>query len=133
MKDVGSATKSVGAYQAGSVVVMREWARANSDTLVRYLRAIIEGRRWVLDPANKAEAVQLLVDRAKLSPEIAMHAYAAVTDPIEGFNKDAQFDMEGFKNVLKLRAEIEGQWGGKPPAPERYFDLTYYDTAIGGM
>ena len=58
MKDLGSATKSVGAYQAGSVVVMREWAKAHSDVLVRYLRAIIEGRRWLLDPANKAEAIQ---------------------------------------------------------------------------
>lgn len=133
MKDLGSATKSVGAYQAGSVVVMREWAKANSDTLVRYLRAIIEGRRWLLDPANKSEAIQLLVDRLKLSPEIAARVYAAVTDPIEGFNKDARFDMEGFKNVLKLRAEIEGQWGGKPPAPDKYFDLSYYNKATAGL
>jgi hypothetical protein len=133
MKDLGSATKSIGAYQAGSVVVMRGWAKANSDTLVRYLRAIIEGRRWLLNPANKAEAIRLLVDRIKLSPEIAARAYAVVTDPTEGFNKDAQFDMEGFKNVLKLRAEIEGQWDGKPPAPERYFDLFYYNKAIAGL
>jgi len=133
MKDLGSATKSIGAYQAGSVVVMREWAKANSDTLVGYLRAIIEGRRWLLDPANKAEAIQLAVDQVKLPPEVAARAYAYVVDPSEGFNKDAQFDMEGFKNVLKLRAEIEGQWGGMPPAPDKYFDLTYYNKAIAGL
>src|SRR5262245_42837570 len=57
MRDLGSANKSIGAYQAGSVVVMREWAKVNGDALVRYLRAIIEGRRWLLDPANKTEAV----------------------------------------------------------------------------
>ena len=39
-----------------------------------------------------------------------------------GFAKDAQFDLEGFKNVLKLRAEVEGQWGGHPPALEKYYD-----------
>ena len=133
MKDLGSATKSIGAYQAGSVVVMREWAKANSDALVRYLRAIIEGRRWLLDPANKAEAVQLVVDRVKLPPDIAARAYDYVTDPSEGFNKDAQFDMEGFKNVLKLRAEIEGQWGGTPPAPDKYFDVSYFNKAIAGL
>lgn len=133
MKDLGSATSSIGAYQAGSVVVMREWATANSDALVRYLRAIIEGRRWLLDPANKAEAIQLAVDQVKLSPEVAARAYAYVIDPSEGFNKDAQFDMEGFKNVLKLRAEIEGQWGGVPPAPDKYFDLAYYNKAIAGL
>jgi ABC-type nitrate/sulfonate/bicarbonate transport system substrate-binding protein len=133
MKDLGSATRSIGAYQAGSVVVMREWAEANSDSLVRYLRAIIAGRRWLLDPANKAEAIQLAVDQVKLPPEVAARSYAYVTDPSEGFSKDAQFDMEGFKNVLKLRAEIEGQWGGKPPAPDKYFDLSYYNKAIAGL
>jgi ABC-type nitrate/sulfonate/bicarbonate transport system substrate-binding protein len=133
MKDLGSATKSIGAYQAGSVVVMREWAKANSDTLVRYLRAIIEGRRWLLDPANKSEAIQLVIDRIKLPPEVAAHAYTYVTDPQEGFNKDAHFDMEGFKNVLQLRAEIEGQWGGKAPAPEKYFDLSYYNKAMAAL
>ena len=39
-------------------------------------------------------------------------------------------DMEGFKNVLALRAEIEGSWGGKAPAPDRYVDLSYYDAAM---
>jgi ABC-type nitrate/sulfonate/bicarbonate transport system substrate-binding protein len=133
MKDLGSASKAVGAYQAGSVVVMRDWAKANSDTLVRYIKAIVEGRRWLLDPANKAEAIQLLVDRLKLPPDVAAKAYTAVTDPGDGFMKDATFNMEGFKNVLKLRAEIEGQWGGKPPAPEKYFDLSYYDKAMAGL
>ena len=55
------------------------------------------------------------------------------TDPVEGMAKDAKFDMEGFKNTLKLRAEIEGQWGGKPPSPEKYIDLSYYDRAMAGI
>jgi len=38
--------------------------------------------------------------------------------------------MQGFRNVLALRAEIEGSWGGKPPAPERYVDLSYYENAL---
>jgi hypothetical protein len=32
--------------------------------------------------------------------------------------------------VLALRAEIEGDWGGKPPAAERYYDLSYYNSAL---
>jgi ABC-type nitrate/sulfonate/bicarbonate transport system substrate-binding protein len=133
LKDLGSATASVGPYQAGSVVVMRGWAKANGDALVRYLKAIIAGRRWLLDPANRAEAVSLLIDRLKLAPDLAGHAYDYVTDPTDGFNRDAHFDMEGFLNVLKLRAEIEGQWGGKPPAPEKYYDLSYYKMAISEL
>jgi hypothetical protein len=48
-------------------------------------------------------------------------------DPRFGFTPDAQFDMEGFRNVLALRAEIEG---GQPAAPERYIDLGYYERAM---
>ena len=107
--------------------------RDSSDTLVRYIKAIVEGRRWLLDSANKAEATQVLVDQLKLSPEIAARSYAIVTDPATGMAKDAKFDMRGFQNVLKLRAEIEGQWGGNPPPPDRYVDLSYYDKALAGL
>jgi ABC-type nitrate/sulfonate/bicarbonate transport system substrate-binding protein len=109
---------------------MRDWAKANSDTLVRYLRAYIEGCRWVLDPTNRIAAIELLADRFKLSREIAAKSYAVATDPGDRLAEDARFNMEGFKNVLKLRAEIEGQWDGKPPTPERYVDLSYYDKAL---
>jgi ABC-type nitrate/sulfonate/bicarbonate transport system substrate-binding protein len=133
LKDMGTATKAVGAYQSDGAFIMRDWAKANSDALVRYISAYVEGRRWALDPANKAEAIALLSERLKLTPQVAALAYAAATDPAEGMAKDAKFDMAGFANVLKLRAEIEGQWGGKPPAPEKYVDLSYYDRALSGL
>lgn len=132
LKDMGSATSGVGAYQSGCIVVMRPWAKANSDVLVRYLKAIVEGYRWLLNPANKSAATALMADKLKLPADVAAKSYAVVTDPAEGFAKDGKFDLEGFKNVLKLRAEIEGQWGGTPPAPGKYIDLSYYDKAIVG-
>ena len=133
LKDMGAAAKAIGAYQSDGAFAMRDWAKANSDTVVRYIRAYVEGRRWALDPANKAEAIQLLVDRLKLSPEVAAQSYAVAADPADGIAKDAKLDMVGFRNVLKLRAEIEGQWGGNPPPPDKYIDLSYYDKAIAGL
>jgi hypothetical protein len=53
-----------------------------------------------------------------------------MTDPKFGIAKDARFDMAGFRSVLALRAEIEGSWGGKAPAPGRYVDLSYYEHAL---
>jgi hypothetical protein len=112
---------------------MRPWAKANGDTLVRYLKAIIEGRRWLLDPANKNDVITLTASKFRLSPDFAAKSYAVVTDPTNGFVKDAKFNMQGFLNVLKLRAEIEGQWGGHPPAPDKYIDLSYYNTALAAL
>jgi ABC-type nitrate/sulfonate/bicarbonate transport system substrate-binding protein len=81
LKDMGAAAKAVGSYQSDGAFVMRAWANANSDTLVRYIRAYVEGRRWALDPANKAEAIQLLADRLRLAPDVAAQTYAVAIDP----------------------------------------------------
>jgi ABC-type nitrate/sulfonate/bicarbonate transport system substrate-binding protein len=133
LKDLGSAMKDVGAYQSGCIVVMRAWARANSDTLIAYLKAIIGGYRWLLDPNKKSDVIALMMQRLKLSKDFAEKSYAIITNPVDGFAKDGGFDLQGLKNVLKLRAEIEGQWGGTPPPPDKYIDLSYYDKALASL
>ena len=80
---------------------------------------------------NQAEAVALLVDRLRLDPEVAGRCCDIFADPAGGFATDARLDLDGFKNVLKLRAGLEGQWGGTPPPPHRYLDLSYYARAPG--
>lgn len=133
LKNMGSAVKAIGPYQATGAFVMRNWAKANEDVLVRYLRAYIEAVRWSLDPANKEEAVRFLMERLRLAEDVATQAYAVATDPAEGLAKDGKLDLEGFKTVLKLRAAHLGTWGGTPPAPEKYTDLTYYQKALEGL
>jgi ABC-type nitrate/sulfonate/bicarbonate transport system substrate-binding protein len=133
LKDLGPAYQSIGAYQSDCAVVMRPWAKANAESVIAYIKAIVKGRRWILDPGNKSEATQLLADKTRGRLEIATKSYAVVTDPKTGMAKDAKFDMAGFRNVLKLRAEIEGQWSGSPPPAEKYLDLSYYDKALASI
>lgn len=59
------------------------------------------------------------------SAEGAAKFYEAAVGPRRGFMKATRVDPEGFKNTLKLRAELDGRSGGTPPPPERYFDLSY--------
>jgi ABC-type nitrate/sulfonate/bicarbonate transport system substrate-binding protein len=130
LKDMGSAVQALGAYQAGSGFVLRSWAQANQETLLRYLQAYIEGLRWALDPANKDAAIRLYVDHLHLPQDIAAQSYDIVARPAGGLAVDGAFDMDGFRNVLKLRAEFEG---GPPLMPEKYLDLTYYRKALATM
>jgi ABC-type nitrate/sulfonate/bicarbonate transport system substrate-binding protein len=130
LKDLGSATKAIGPYQGTGGFVLRSWAQKNSDVLVRYTQGYIEGLRWMMSPANKNAAISLLAERVKLPPDVAAKAYAIQTDPIEGLPRDAAFNLEGFRNVLKLRAEFEG---GAGATPERYYDLTWYSKALAGL
>lgn len=130
LKDMGAATETLGAYQATAGFVLRGWAQGNAETLARYIRAHADSLRWLYDPANKAEAVALLAEKLKLPPDVAEQAFAIATDPATGLARDAALDIAGFTNVLKLRAEVEGQWGGTPPPPEKYLDLSYRDKAL---
>ena len=127
LKVMGTAAAALGAYQGTSAFVLRTWGKANADTLVKYLEAYVEGLRWSFDPKNKSEAVGLLVERLKLPEDIAAQSYDSTKD---GFNPDGLIDMEGVKNVLKLRAQFEG---GTPADPEKYLDLSYYRKARAGL
>ena len=129
MRSLGRTVDLLGPYQAGGAFVMRAWAIAHAETLERYLAAYIESLRFVRDPANRAAAVALLVDKLKLPQPVAERTYALLVDPAFGFNVDARFDPEGFRNLLALRAEIQRR-EGEAVAPERYIQLGYYERAL---
>jgi ABC-type nitrate/sulfonate/bicarbonate transport system substrate-binding protein len=131
LKSLGSAVKAIGPYQATGGFVMRDWARQNEEILVNYLKAYVEGVRWSLDPANKEQAIRFLMQRLQLAEDAATQAYEVATDPAEGLAKDSKLDMEGFRNVLKLRATHQS--GGAAPSPEKYVDLSYYQKALAGL
>ena len=130
LKSLGTQFSLVGAYQATGAFVMRKWASENSGALERFLAAYIEGQRYAMNPANKAEVVKLLADRFKLAPAVAEGTYAALTTPGSGLAPDARLSMDGLRNVLAIRAEMENMWGGVPPAPDKYLDLSYYERAL---
>jgi ABC-type nitrate/sulfonate/bicarbonate transport system substrate-binding protein len=130
LKDMGAVVDAIGPYQGTVPYVLRSWAQAHADTLVAYLRGCIEGLRWCLDSANAAAAAKLYEDRLGVPPDIASRIYEIAADPAEGLAKDAGFDLEGFKTVLRLRAEFTGV---RTAAPEMYVDLSYHRRALAGL
>jgi ABC-type nitrate/sulfonate/bicarbonate transport system substrate-binding protein len=127
MKSLGRTVDLLGPYQAGGAFVLRSWAKANSDTLERYIAGYVESLRWVLDKNNRDEAIALLMTKRELSRSLATRSYDLMIEPGFGFNPDARLNAEGFDNVLKLRQEVEG---GPAPSPAKYLDLSYYDRAM---
>jgi ABC-type nitrate/sulfonate/bicarbonate transport system substrate-binding protein len=127
---LGSVPDLLGPYQAGGHFVVRKWAEEHRDTLVKYLAAFIEAQRWLMDPANKSQVIELMIKEYHLAPDVAAEAYELNMNHPGGFEKDAQLDQQGFENVLKLRAEVEGQWGGVPPSTKKYYDDSYYRAAL---
>ncbi len=127
---LGTVQGLIGPYQAAGFFTERQWAKEHRDVLISFLAVIIEAQRWLLAPANKQEIIDLMTKESRLAPNVAAETYESLMTQPGGFAKDAAFDLDGFKNVLKLRAEVEGSWGGHPPAPEKYYDSSYYDAAL---
>jgi ABC-type nitrate/sulfonate/bicarbonate transport system substrate-binding protein len=127
-RSFGPAVDVVGPYQADGIWMLRSWAAANGETVVKYLRAIIEARRWADDPSNKSELAQIIAKELKSDLAVEMKSVELAVGPNGGLSKDARFDMEGFRTTLQLRAEFVGQ--PQAAQPEKYLDLSFYERAL---
>jgi ABC-type nitrate/sulfonate/bicarbonate transport system substrate-binding protein len=132
LTNFGAVVDVIGPYQSDAGWVLGSWGKARADTLIRYIQANIEGMRWILNPANRPALTELAAARLKVSPAVITRSLQ-VADTQKAYAVDARVDMEGFRNMLRLRAEMLGTWGGTPPAPDRYLDLSYYERALAGL
>ena len=130
---LGSTRQILGPYQGLGAFARKTWANENGVLLARYIAAFIEAQRWILDPVNKAQVVALLAREYKLPNDLASEAYTSWIVAPGGFEPDAAIDLEGLRNVLQLRAEIEHTWKGQAPNPGKYYDSAYYNTALSRL
>jgi ABC-type nitrate/sulfonate/bicarbonate transport system substrate-binding protein len=132
MKSLGNTVDLLGPYQANGAFALRSWIRSNGPLLERTIAGYVESLRWVRRPENRAECVAILMRTLKIPRDVAERTYQVLVDPIRGFTPDARFDMEGFRNLLALRAEIEGK-GSASRNPESYLELGYYARALASL
>jgi ABC-type nitrate/sulfonate/bicarbonate transport system substrate-binding protein len=130
---LGSTQQLLGPYQGLGAFARKSWANENGVLLTRYIAAYVEAQRWILDPTNKVEVVALLAREYKLSNNLASEAYTSWIVAPGGFARDAAIDLDGFRSVLELRAEIEHTWEGQTPGPEKYYDPAYYNAALSRL
>ncbi len=120
----------IGPYQGISGMARKTWLTENRDTAKGFLRAFHASVAWLVDPANKAEAIALLRERVQgTSPELAEKIHGRLTDPQRGIKRDAMIDIEGLRTVLRLRSTYAA--GGKTlDDPARYVDATILPEAL---
>jgi len=126
---IASTSNIVGPVLRYGVFTRRQWAKENSDPLVRYIAAHIAAQRWIINPENKNKVIDMVAQQRKLPRDLAAGLYEMDIGP-DGLARDAAIDVARFSNVLKFRAEVEGSWGGKAPAPDRYYDASYHKKAL---
>jgi ABC-type nitrate/sulfonate/bicarbonate transport system substrate-binding protein len=129
-KRLARAGEVLGAYQGIVGAVRRDNGERRRKDLEAFIRAFHGGVAWLGDPANKEEAIALLVARLKgMERPGAERAYAVLLDPKQGIYRDLKIDREGVRTVLQLRSKY-AQPRKDLSDPGRYVDESYLVSAF---
>jgi ABC-type nitrate/sulfonate/bicarbonate transport system substrate-binding protein len=103
-----SVTAVANPYLSSVSAARQSWMERNRDVLVRFIRACYDGTRWSADPANREEAVALLMTQPNTSRALAEQFYEEQLNEETGLITDLSLDRLGMLNVLELREEFGG-------------------------
>ena len=118
-------------WQFINVAANRAWARSHTDALVRWLRAYVNGARYLNDPANKEAAIRILAEATNTEERFARQTYELYFEELAGqvVSREAGINLNGLRNVIRLMDETGAFEGAPPPSPEQVIDLTYWEQA----
>jgi ABC-type nitrate/sulfonate/bicarbonate transport system substrate-binding protein len=120
----------LGAYQGFVGAGRRDNAEQKRKDLEAFIRAFHNAVAWLGDPANKEDAIALLMARMKgMERPGAERAYQVLLDPKEGIYRDLKIDREGVRTVLSLRSKY-GEPRKELSDPGRYIDESYLANAL---
>jgi NitT/TauT family transport system substrate-binding protein len=108
------------------VVVRKKWAEANSDTIVKYVRAVHRATLWLYDPANYNEAVRILTPISKFDDKAMKWA-------LKGSVEQQIYNVEKpSAEVFQLAAEwlLSEGFLSKPFDTSKILNTRYYEQAI---
>lgn len=100
----------IGAYakEYGFLVILGrpQWLSANGDTARAYLRALSAGVDWLYDPANRDEAIAILVKYTKLDPSFAAQTYDYYVKDLQPFSRKLAIPDQIVTSTLKTLVEL---------------------------
>ena len=107
----------------------RSWAEKNKDAVVRYVRGLATGFKFIRDPANRKAVVKTIVETTNASAEVAEQTLALYFQPERNvLPKQAEINVKGLAQVIAFMAEA-GTIKQPLPTPERFVDLQYLHAA----
>jgi len=118
------ATDYIPKYQWITMLVNKNWAGPNEDKLVRALRAMNDAYHWVYDPANRNEAIGLIVETTKTTEAMARQTFELYVDQLKIWPMNGEIDDDAMRAVIELLGEL-GQLNPPLPDPSRYIDPSY--------
>ncbi len=128
---VADVSKYFGSFPLDLVGTNVNWAKGHGDVLEGYLRGYFTGLRWLYDPANRAQALAILIEVTNTKDEDASKTYDAY---VRGkvFNETGVTPPDGMDKVVATLVSIGAL---KPPAPSgsKYIDNTFVQHAAAQL
>ena len=100
-------------------VVNTRWAKANRPTVVSFFKAYQKSVDWFRDPANRAEAIAILIAEAKVDPADAAATYDFFKS-IDIFSPKGVVTTQALAPLVKALADDGDMQGSADPA--RFID-----------
>jgi ABC-type nitrate/sulfonate/bicarbonate transport system substrate-binding protein len=127
--ELARAIKVIGPYQGNVAATRRSWAKENRAKVIAFIRGYAQAIDWLHDKANREEAISILLNNVKMSPELTERTYDELLDPKDGFFRKARVSTEGMRTVLALRSRYADAKKVLVD-PSKYYDSSYYDAAM---
>ncbi len=116
----------------GPLMASKKFLQTNPQAAIRFLAGFAKGCNFILDPKNKAEAVNILSSATGVAhePSEAFYDYY-VAGPLRGKTppKDARIDPAGFANTIQAMKDA-GVITNKAFDPKSVIDTSYLDQAL---
>jgi ABC-type nitrate/sulfonate/bicarbonate transport system substrate-binding protein len=131
-KVLARAEDHVAHYARNLGATRREWANANEELLVRFIRAMIQATDWITDGKNKEEVIKILLPENRNNRARAEEQYDESISARFGFTPRSRIDLEGIRTIIQLR-ETAGLMKSPVPKPEKYIDERFYKKALTSL
>ena len=126
---LGISNEAVPEYLYTVTAARRPWAAANSDLVVRYVRALGSSLAMIHDRGRHAAVVAAIVEVTGAPAHIAEGVLDLYAQPgRKALPASGEIDPKGLAQVIAFMAEA-GQIQPPLPDPARFIDLTYLSRA----
>jgi NitT/TauT family transport system substrate-binding protein len=115
-------------YQFTALTAYRPWAAQNEDAAVRLVRAYSTAARWLHDPANKEQAITILIEATKAQPKYARQTYELYIEDVKTQTPDGSANLPGIQTAIELLGEA-GDLSPPLPAASKVVDERYLQQA----
>src|SRR5215467_7511437 len=112
-------------YLLSSFSVRRQWAAEHRDEVVRFLKAVLQARKWLED--NRKAGAEFLAKELDMKPKLALKGLDYYLTH-RAWERDLNIDMDRLRTVVEIYAE-QANLPASAPSPQKYVDLSYLHQA----